>query len=209
MADLLDKRRYIFLSASFLSKQYKSIPADVVDHAIFFFGGKRSWLFPTNREEMLEARSNPAKYLEFDEEYKSLILRKEKSGHVFWLLPEKSYSKFSSFLEGLVDPTSGENYLPLILDEAWWKTGNNNHYLLVIIYEHFIFRICARWCQVYQGHKSNHYQHQGRYANKHINYEKELRIFTPLTGEHDYDAVMELLYQSNPTLVPTLYWAEG
>lgn len=139
MADLLDKRRYIFLSASFLSKQYKSIPADVVDHAIFFFGGKRSWLFPTNREEMLEARSNPAKYLEFDEEYKSLILRKEKSGHVFWLLPEKSYSKFSSFLEGLVDPTSGENYLPLILDEAWWKTGNNNHYLLEWSFMNILF----------------------------------------------------------------------
>ena len=39
-----------------------------------------------------------------------------------------------------------------------------------------------------------------RYKNSKLKY---------IIGEFDYDAVMELLYQSNPTLVPTLYWAES
>lgn len=172
MADLLDKRRYIFLSATFLSKQYKTIPAEVLDNAIFFFGDKRSWLFPANREEMLEARSRPDKYLEFDEEYKSLILRKEKQGLVYWLQPDKSYAKFATFLEGINDPTSGENYLPLILDEDWWES---------------------------------------EFVAADAKYTKDAKVVVDnfKKGEFDYDAVMEVLYQSNPTLVPTLYWTEN
>lgn len=179
----MDNRRTVFLSATFLSKQYKSIPVEVLENAILLFGSKRSWLFPSNREEMLEARNNPSKYLEFDEDYKTLILHKEeqvcvfslygeKKGStkiltyssivilhfiskgiivrlllffslvllsltymlillfsflfqklVFWLQPANDYKKVSEFIESISDPVSGENYLPLILDEAWWKTG--------------------------------------------------------------------------------------
>ncbi len=122
MADI-DNRRYIFLSASFLSKQYKSIPAEIIDNAIFFFGSKRSWLFPKNREEMIEARNQQAKYLEFDEDFKSLILSKEGTKSVYWMLPEKSFKAFSHFLESIYDPITKENYLPLILDISWWETG--------------------------------------------------------------------------------------
>jgi hypothetical protein len=119
----MDNRRLVFLSATFLSKQYKSIPVEVLENAVFFFGSKRSWLFPANREEMLEARNNPSKYLEFDEDYKTLIRHKENQNLVFWLLPDKDYKKASALIEAIEDPVSKENYLPLILDEAWWKTG--------------------------------------------------------------------------------------
>lgn len=167
-----DSRRYVFLSASFLSRQYKSIPDNALDNAIFFFGAKRSWLFPANREEMLEARSQPTKYLEFDENFKSLILNKEKQSLVFWLLPDKSYSNVSKFIEAITDPVSKENYLPLILDENWWLTKFNAR--------------DAKFCTD---------------AQSVINNFKR--------GEFNYDPVMELLYQSNSTLVPTLYWAES
>lgn len=167
-----DNRRHVFLSATFLSKQYKSIPAEVIENAIFFFGAKRSWLFPTNREEMLEARNLPTKYLEFDEDYKSLIQHKEDQKMVFWLLPGKNYSDASKVIEAITDPVSKGNYLPLILDEGWWLTEFNAKN--------------AKFCKDAQSIISNFKQ-----------------------GEFDYDAVMELLYQSNPTLVPTLYWAES
>ncbi|MEU1509861.1 hypothetical protein [Kitasatospora sp. NPDC005748] len=167
-----DIRRHVFLSATFLSKQYKSVPSEILEGAIFFFGGKRSWLFPANREEMLEARSQPAKYLEFDEDYKSLIRHKESQKQVFWLLPEKNYRAGSDVIEALTDPVRKENYLPLILDEEWWRTE-------------FVPEDAK----------------YAKDATQIINNFKQ--------GEFDYDAVMELLYQSNPTLVPTLYWAEG
>ena len=31
----LDNKRYVFLSANFLSKQYKTIPQEIIDNAIF------------------------------------------------------------------------------------------------------------------------------------------------------------------------------
>ncbi|KAJ2968658.1 hypothetical protein NQ176_g9072 [Zarea fungicola] len=172
MADLHDNRRYVFLNASFLSKQYKTIPADVLDNAIFLFNAKRSWMFPSNRDEMLEARSNSTKYLEFDEEYKSIILHKEKAGLVYWLLPDGSFQKFSTLLEGIKDPVSRENYLPLILGEDFWLSD---------------------------------------FVAADAKYSKDANVIISSAkgSEFDYDAVMELLYQSNPTLVPTLYWAES
>lgn len=167
-----DNRRYAFLSATILSKQYKAIPSEVVDNCVLIFGSKRSWLFPTTLDEMLEARNNPAKYLEFDEDCKSLILRKETQNLAFWLLPEGDYKKLSAFLEKIVDPTSGKNYLPLRLDEGWWQTEFSTN--------------------------DSKYASDGKQVVANFK-----------AGEFDYDAVMELLYQSNPTLVPTLYWAEG
>ena len=167
-----DNRRYAFLSATFLSKQYKAIPSEAIDNAIFFFGANRSWLFPNNREEMLGARSQPVKYLEFDEDFKSLILYKEERKLVFWLLPGKSYSNGSKLIEAITDPVSQENYLPLILDENWWLTE-------------FTAKD-AKFCQDPASIINNFTQ-----------------------GNFDYDPVMELLYQSNPTLIPTLYWAES
>ncbi|MFI6151068.1 hypothetical protein ACIBCA_00010 [Kitasatospora sp. NPDC051170] len=167
-----DTRRYAFLSASFLSKQYKSVPPEVLETAIFLFSGKRSWLFPKNREEMLEARSLPTKYLEFDEDFKSLILHKEAQGLAFWLLPDKDYKKVSAWIERITDPVSKGNYLPLILDESWWLTEFNPK--------------DAKFAKDAQQIIDNFKQ-----------------------GEFDYDSVMELLHQSNPTIAPTLYWAEG
>ncbi|MFI6341139.1 hypothetical protein [Streptomyces sp. NPDC050535] len=167
-----DNRRYVFLSATFLSKQYKSIPVEALENAVFFFGSKRSWLFPATREEMLEARKQSAKYLEFDEDFKSLIRHKEDQKQVFWLLPGKDFSEGSALLEALTDPASGENYLPLILDENWWLT---------------------------------------EFSSKDAKYSQDAGLIVKnfKQGEFDYDAVTELLYQSNPTLVPTLYWAES
>jgi hypothetical protein len=118
-----DSTRRIFLSASFLSKQYRQIPDAVLDSAMFFFGSRRSWMFPKTREEMIEARSQPAKYLEVDEDCKSLILKKEAQGLVYWFLPSKDYQGMSQLLEDTQDPTSEESSLPLLLDEEWWRTG--------------------------------------------------------------------------------------
>ncbi len=167
-----DDRRSVFLSAPFLSKQYKSIPDEVLEASILFFGAKRSWLFPSNSEEMLEAKKLSEKYLEFDEDYKSFILRKEKQNLVHWLLPSKDYQRASEFFANILDPVSKENYLPLILDKNWWQTE-------------FVST-------------------DGKYTK---NAEQIISNFN--SGEFDYEAVMELLYQSNPTLIPTLYWAES
>jgi len=170
MAEVLDKRRAVFISASFLSKQYRSIPVGTLNNSVFFFGAKRSWLFPSTREEMIEARSQSTKYLEFDEDFKSLILLKEGEGLCFWQKPHTNFKAASAFFEKIVDPVSGENYLPLVLDDNWWR----------------------------QEFDTKEAKFTSNVDNIIANYK---------SGEHDYDSVMELIFQSNPTLVPTLYWA--
>jgi len=163
--------RTAFVSEIFLSKQYKSIPADVLNNSIFIFKGKRSWLFPSTRADLLEAKNLAPAYLEFDQEYKSLIQQKEEARLVFWFSPNKNYQEMSSFLEGITDLSSGEPYSPLRLDEEWW----------------------------YSEFKPE--------AAKFISADGVVRNLK--TGDFDYDAVRELLYQSNPSLTPILYWSEG
>ncbi len=35
--------RHVFISASFLHRQFRSVPPNIMKDAIFFFGSKRSW----------------------------------------------------------------------------------------------------------------------------------------------------------------------
>jgi len=187
--------RQILISLSALIREFdkrgEALLRDISPNALFFFGSKRSWVFPANVEEFQESRSqnractsgitvdqrgcldcSKAKY----QPILSLIQEKETRGEVFFLKPpwlqyngnllhgdRDAFTKASDWLVGLTDPVTCEKYKPLRLDEAWWMT---------------------------QWDRSN-----SRYTDN------VKRIVTNFScGAHDYDAVMELLHQSNPTL---------
>eukprot|EP01113_Clastostelium_recurvatum_P051369 TRINITY_DN996_c0_g1_i1.p1 TRINITY_DN996_c0_g1~~TRINITY_DN996_c0_g1_i1.p1 ORF type:complete len:183 (-),score=46.22 TRINITY_DN996_c0_g1_i1:105-653(-) len=121
--------RKVFISASLLVKQFRLIPNDVLDNSLLFFAAARSWMFPSSKAELQEAKKQPTLYINFDEDFKSFVLDKEEKGDVYWFRPECDYNKASSWLEARKD-TDGSNFLPLILDPKWWKTefnvdGNN------------------------------------------------------------------------------------
>jgi len=128
-------------------------------------------MFPKSREDMQEAKNQSTKYVEFDEELKSLILEKEEQGLVYWFQPDKDYNKASEFFQKVQDPLTGENYLPLLLDDDWWR--------------------------------SEFVPEEAKFT---ANVDQIINNYT--TGENDYDSVMELIAQSNPTLIPTLFWEE-
>lgn len=159
-------RRICFISASYLVREYQQIPKDVLDNAIFFFGSKRSWVFPMDANERRESTMQPTAYLSFPPDFKDLILEKEKQGLLFWLKPEQDYNKVSHFIQTIKDPTTNKNYQPLILDDSWWENVDKQELK---------------------------YMKDGKRVIS--NYQ---------TGEHDYNSTMELLYQSNKTLVPCL-----
>jgi len=120
------KPRLVFISASYLVDEYKFVPKDEMDNAIFFLGSARHWIFPSSDEERKDSLRQPTKYLEFPQEFKDLMLAKEKQGLLFFLKPENSYAKVSKFFEGIADPVRpGENYKPLILDSEWWLNAAN------------------------------------------------------------------------------------
>ena len=105
--------RVVFISASFLVREYESIPKDVLDAALFFFGSKRTWIFPVNDDDAAESRAQPTRYLGFPNAFKELILTKEARNEVFWLKPECSYDQVSAWLQSL-------GYNELKLDDAYW-----------------------------------------------------------------------------------------
>jgi hypothetical protein len=110
-----DVHRIVFISASYLVDEYKSIPKDVLAVALFFFGSKRSWIFPVSDDDKAESRAQLTQYLDFPDEFKELILTKEDRNEVFWLKPECSYEQVSTWFQSL-------DYKGLQLDDAFWLT---------------------------------------------------------------------------------------
>lgn len=143
---------------------------------IFFFGSKRSWVFPETEQDRKESLLQPTRYLEFDKEFLELILDKEKKGLCYWLKPDCDYHKVSEFFANLRDPETGEpicvktEHNPsggLILDEKWWYD----------VYNQRMSKFGARAQMVIDNYHD---------------------------GEHDYRSVMELIAQSQPHLKPVL-----
>jgi hypothetical protein len=149
-----------------------------MEDMIFFFGSKRSWLFPANEHDRLESLRQPTKYLEFDQEFLNLILEKERKGLCYWLKPDCDFKKVSEFFANLVDPETKEpicvksEHNPtggLILDESWWYD----------VYNQRMSKFRARAQMVIDNYHD---------------------------GEHDYNCVMELIAQSQPHLKPVLFF---
>ena len=77
-------KKYVFISASKLSKFWKEVPEDILESSLFFFGSKRHWLFPDNEQEIKDSEEQPTDYLSFDKNLLNLILQKEKRNQVFF-----------------------------------------------------------------------------------------------------------------------------
>ena len=76
-------KKYIFISASKLSKFWKDVPKDILDNSLFFFGSKRHWLFPENEEENNDSKLQPTDYISFDKELLEIILKKNHAMKYF------------------------------------------------------------------------------------------------------------------------------
>jgi hypothetical protein len=63
-------------------REYTEVPPELMAKAIFFFGSKRSWIFPTNDSERKDSLRQPTKYLEFPEDFKALILQRKARDYV-------------------------------------------------------------------------------------------------------------------------------
>ena len=129
------RRRTIFVSASKLSRAWNTIDATTLAESLFFFGSKRSWIFPASKADIKEAAAQHSSggsalpgsavshrgYAYFDDEFKAIIRAKELRNEVCWLKPDDlvvsgmagawtppnpgSYSRVSAWLASVPDPT--------------------------------------------------------------------------------------------------------
>lgn len=91
-----------FLSCTTLSREWKLVPREEMENAIFFFGSKRSWVFPETKvifanafwkfesleEQIQDSKKQPTNYLGMDKEFRDIIKKKDEEQRVFWLKPE-------------------------------------------------------------------------------------------------------------------------
>mmetsp|Transcript_92287 Transcript_92287/g.152867 ORF Transcript_92287/g.152867 Transcript_92287/m.152867 type:complete len:213 (-) Transcript_92287:8-646(-) len=170
---------YISLSSIFYKwdKEGEACLSQIPEDALFFFGSKRSWVFPENEAEVQESRRNSSRYTKPDyQKIRDLILKKEGAQQVFFLKPPgfkyngdlfhgdpAAFHIASKWLTGHLDPVTGKPYSPLILQPDWWRTE----------FDRF----------------------KAKYTNSVDTIIKNFEC-----GAHDYNPVKELLYQSNPSL---------
>jgi len=197
--DVIHSRRTIFISASALARKWRraetksksdncggasanalNILRKQCNNALFFFGSKRSWLFPENEAEKKESNSQ-GEYEppSFPPELSALIKEKESRtpSEVYFLKPPSlKYKGFgygchpinhlAPAFQGASTWIESHGLEPLILTRDWWLGDG------------------------YDLNKS----HTGVTGRDVVdNYE---------IGEHDYNSCIELLSQSNPTLDP-------
>lgn len=125
--DSSEQKRIVFISATALARQWTKVPKQVLQQALFFFGSKEKWLFPSTPEEQAEANAQPGEYALMDPAFKSLVRQKLTKGDVFFLKrPDLDYKRYP----GPPDPeayTRVSNWLvsrhcePLHLDPKWWR----------------------------------------------------------------------------------------
>lgn len=193
--------RTVFISASALYSRIKGNPRSLISPtSLFFFGSKRFWLFPSTQKERQESQRQPTDYGGFSDEFKSLVITKEKEGRVCFLKPDVvgaidipggivgDYKKASTWLQTVpIADVEGRNsdlyvgystYLPLRLNKTFWeKTFDDKKQ------SWWESQLCA-----VEGVKS-----MLRCSGRRV-------VANFLEGRHDYAAVVELLRQSNPLM---------
>lgn len=177
--------RTVFISLSaLLRKPWAELAEDPrLPTALFFFGSKRTWIFPSNDAERRESKDNNPAYLKMAPGLRECIEAKEAAGLVFWLKPDDfvydgglysgdpgAYPRASEWLQSIIDPVSGGPYLPLRLDPTWWRSG-----------------VAAGGFDA---------------ASAEYSSDVESTLRNLKNGAHDYGPVSELLVQSNPSLQP-------
>ena len=122
-----DLRRLVFCSVAVLSREWRKIPRDVLDQAIFCFSCDRSWCFHKfsegkGSEKQLKyfKKQFDSRFMDFEADFLELIKEHEKDDRVYWHRPEKDYAKMSAFFEKIPDTVMKDNLNPLILDEKVW-----------------------------------------------------------------------------------------
>eukprot|EP00485_Elphidium_margaritaceum_P005925 CAMPEP_0202695810 /NCGR_PEP_ID=MMETSP1385-20130828/9293_1 /ASSEMBLY_ACC=CAM_ASM_000861 /TAXON_ID=933848 /ORGANISM="Elphidium margaritaceum" /LENGTH=325 /DNA_ID=CAMNT_0049351887 /DNA_START=185 /DNA_END=1162 /DNA_ORIENTATION=+ len=149
-----DQRRLVFVSLIGLYTSWKKCPASVLSDAIFVLPLKRRWIYQPKKYKHQIHTHILEKVNCFQEEETSLskffdVLRwKDRQKLVFFVLDDEYYDnkandekynhghfliapfwkRFSEKLTALQDPVTELNYMPLILNEDWWRTQYNRTY---------------------------------------------------------------------------------
>lgn len=173
-----ENKRTVFISCSALYNFYRQVDATEMENAIFMFGSKRCWLFPETEAERSDSAQQPTDYLQMSDHFKQLVLKKEAENLVFWLKPD-DYEYSGDISDG--DPESYQRF------STWIQTvvdpvTNENYGPLILDDEWWLSKETfptPKYC-----------------------YARQAIIDNYKSGAHSYRPVMELVYQSNPTMVP-------
>jgi hypothetical protein len=178
-------RRLVFLSVTNIDSEFKKFDPEVLDASIFLFDADRNWVF--RPRDALPENHFDAKYIKCGEEFMDVIKKKEKDGLVFWFRPGCDWQKCSQFFESIdIDPADNTKKMqPLKLTPSWWLT-------LSALRD-------AKGRQIWDGAEHHSGRHPAEVKPKFTNSISKV-VTNFQSGSFDYNAVSELVYQSNLSL---------
>ncbi len=179
-------KRLVFVSVTNIEREFRKFDPQVFQDSIFLFDADRDWVF--RPKDAPSEHHFDAKYIKIGEEFKDIIRNKEKEGLVCWFRPSCDWHKCSTFLESIdVDPMgdNAKKLSPLKLAPSWWLT-------LSALRD-------SKGSQIWDGRERHDGRHPEDVKPKFTNSISKI-VTNFQSGSFDYNAVSELIYQSNPTL---------
>lgn len=126
-----NRKRIIFISIVQLNLCIDNVPAKILQESLFCFKADRTWFFPSNMKERQQAQFSIAGKIDCNSKILKCIYQKDKLGQIMWLSEEKTWKDISDQLQKIPDiyqmlPTTTKKhpqifYSPLILDVSWWQ----------------------------------------------------------------------------------------
>jgi len=187
----LHKPRVIFVSLFALKLSWESIPFDILYHSIFCINSRKQWIFPNdNKISILESNASYiTKYMHLDKMFIELLRCKEEQGLIIWMNCENinNNQKRNNESNGNIN-----NNIKLV--ENWKMISNQLCCINDPITNKFYNPLKL---SIHQYRNTINFQYVDEIQQIH----EELE-----TACFKFKSVMELLYQSNRTLIPMIHF---
>jgi len=184
----LPRKRVIFISIAQLNACIHTIPSYILSESIFCFKAQRSWFFPATRSEQQAAKFSMRYTINFNDKFLQALSEKHDKGLVLWLEDGKTWNEISTELTQVEDiycshgqpiDSASTSYQALKLDESWWLNQFKQS------------------TESIDGGGGSGSSIEAQFCDSAESVVEELQ-----THKLKFNPTMELLYQSNATLIP-------
>eukprot|EP01084_Bolivina_argentea_P079983 144932_1 len=190
----LPHKRVIFISIAQLNACIDDIPDYILSESIFCFRAQRSWFWPRNVIQYREAQHSLRHKMSLNDKFLNVLKRKDKSNLVLWLEEDKTWHNISDELIQIEDVY----YAEVAVDHA---AGDGDDTVLAA---HDANRERRRYdaLKLDTSWWLNDFDNADG-CDRSMYCDSADRVVEELvTSQLKFNPTMELLYQSNPTLIP-------
>eukprot|EP01084_Bolivina_argentea_P298132 513708_1 len=166
------RKRIVFISIVQLNSCIDNVPLYILEESLFMFKAQRAWFFPSNSDEERQSKQSIRHRVNWNEQFLSHLQKKDVQGHVLWFEDGQSWQDISLKLTTIND-------IYFIETDRYYKPLLLNEEWWTNNFENKIDNIQSLHCQL-----------------------SDIIIEEINACKLKFNPTMEIIYQSNPTLIP-------